>query len=156
MTTELLNTLYVQTQGTFLQLDHDTVRIRLPEGETRRLPLSRLDCITLIGRVMLTPALLARCADDGRTIVWLDRRGVFRGRLQGRVGGNVLLRRAQHQLFEDASGCLRLARNIVAGKVQNTRQIVLRAARDANDTSAGHLDGRQKDWRVSLPVCRNV
>ena len=133
--TELLNTLYVQTQGTHLNLDHDAVTVR---GEMHsgpaRFPLLRIDAIVVFGRVTLSPQLLARCATDGRAVVWLDHNGRFNARLQGRVGGNVLLRRAQHLAFDDEDRRLLLARNIVAGKLQNSRRVLLRAARDATET----------------------
>lgn len=137
--TELLNTLYVHTQGSHLQLDHDAVLVRVDAEQASapvRLPLLRIESIVVFGRVTLSPALLARCADDGRAVVWLDRNGRFRARLQGRVGGNVLLRRAQHLALDDDARRLRLARNIVAGKLQNSRRVLLRAARDAIEEQA--------------------
>ena len=96
--TELLNVLYVQTQGAVLHLDHDTVRVEL-EHETRlRVPLLRLSGIVVFGQVTVTPFLVQRCAEDGRTLVWLDRHGRFKARVEGPTRGNVLLRRAQQPL----------------------------------------------------------
>jgi CRISPR-associated protein Cas1 len=127
---ELLNVLYVLTQGALLRLDHDTVRIDV-EGETvLRVPLVRLSAIVVIGRVSITPMLIERCADDGRSLTWLDRRGRFRARLEGQTRGNVLLRRAQHLALSDRDQPWRIARQIVAAKVQNSRQVLLRAARE--------------------------
>ena len=57
---ELLNTLYVTTQGAMLRLDHDTVRV-IVEDETRaRLPLVRLQAIVVFGRVTITTPLIHR------------------------------------------------------------------------------------------------
>jgi CRISPR-associated protein Cas1 len=143
---ELLNVLYVQTQGASLHLDQDTVQIRCrkeeaegegddaPSGawETRaRLPLLRLDGLVLFGRVSISPFLLGRCAEDGRFVVWLTQYGRFMGRLAGPVSGNVLLRRDQHRALADAQAPARIARQIVAGKIQNSRSQLLRGARDA-------------------------
>jgi CRISPR-associated protein Cas1 len=50
--------------------------------------------------------------------------------LEGRVSGNVLLRRAQHARSADAGFCLDVARACVAGKVKNARQVLLRGARE--------------------------
>lgn len=123
---ELLNTLYVLTQGSVLHLDHDTIRLTL-EGETRlRAPIVRVANIVVVGQVTVTPFLIHRCAEEGRSIAWLSRNGRFRARIEGPGHGNVLLRRAQH-----------LARQFVAGKIQNSRQVLLRAAREA----VGGLDG---------------
>src|SRR6516162_9747965 len=98
---ELLNTLYVQTQGAILHLDHDTVRVEV-ERETRfRAPLLRLSGIVALGQVTVTPFLIHRCAEDGRSLVWLSRTGRFKARVEGPVRGNVLLRRAQHLALSD-------------------------------------------------------
>ena len=133
---ELLNTLYILTQGAVVHLDQDTVRVTV-EGETRlRAPLVRLASIVVAGQVTLTPFLIHRCAEDGRSIVWLDRNGRFKARVEGPARGNVLLRRAQHLALSDPARTTAIARQIVAGKIQNTRQVLLRAARDAT----GDLD----------------
>ncbi len=130
---ELLNTLYVQSQGAVVGLDHDAVTLRADDRPPTRLPLGRLEALVVFGHVVVTAPLLARCAEDGRAVVWLSRTGRFHARLQGPVGGNVLLRRAQHALLDDPERRLALARNIVAGKLQNSRRLLLRAARDASD-----------------------
>jgi CRISPR-associated protein Cas1 len=135
---ELLNVLYVQTQGAVLHLDHDTVRVEV-EGETKlRAPLLRLEGIVVFGQVTVTPFLVHRCAEDGRSLVWLDRHGRFKARAEGEVGGNVLLRRAQHLALSDPVRPWAIARQIVAGKVQNSRQVLLRGARESR-TSADTL-----------------
>ena len=65
---ELLNVLYVLTQGAILHLDHSTVRIEI-ERETRlRVPLLSLSGIVVFGQVTLSPFLIERCAEDGRSL----------------------------------------------------------------------------------------
>ena len=128
---QILNTLYVLTQRAYLHLDHDTVKVKV-EGETRlQVPLHHLGAVCCVGDVATSTALLHRCADDGRSVVFLDYSGRFKGRLEGPVSGNVLLRRAQHEALSDPAKTLLIARHVVAGKVQNTRQVVLRGGREA-------------------------
>lgn len=128
---ELLNVLYVLTQGAVLHLESDTVRVEV-EHETRlRAPLIRLSGIVVFGRVTVTPFLIQRCAEDGRSLVWLDGVGRFKARVEGPARGNVLLRRAQHLALSDAERTCGIARQIVAAKIQNSRQSLLRAARDS-------------------------
>jgi CRISPR-associated protein Cas1 len=132
---ELLNVLYVQTQGAFLHLKHDTVSIKV-ENETKlRVPLLRLSGIVVFGRVMITPYLIQRCAEDGRALVWMTQHGRFRGRLASPTQGNVLLRRAQHVALSDRDHPWRIARQIVAGKIQNSRNQILRSGRDSRDSA---------------------
>lgn len=128
---ELLNVLYVQRQGAVLHLDNDTVRIELEDEGPKRIPLLRLSGIVVFGRVSVTPFLIQRCAEDGRSLVWLDQHGRFKARVEGATRGNVLLRRAQHLALSDAQHALRIGRQIVAGKIQNSRQVLLRAGREA-------------------------
>lgn len=128
---ELLNVLYVQTQGAFLSLENDTVRIKVDHETKVRVPLLRLQCIVLFGQVSITPFLIQRCAEDGRALVWMTQYGRFCARVEGAVNGNVLLRRAQHKALSREGWPERLARQIVAGKIQNSRNGVMRAARDA-------------------------
>lgn len=138
MTHELLNVLYVQTQGASLSLDHDTVRV-VVERETRlRVPLVGLGGIVVFGQVSLTPSLIERCARDGRAVTWLTRTGRFGARVEGRTRGNVLLRRAQHLALSDGERTAAIARQIVAAKVQNSRQVLLRAARESQDEAEGN------------------
>ncbi len=127
---ELLNTLYVTTQGAYIHLDHDTLRIEI-ERETRmRVPLIHLGGVVCFGDVLISPALIHRCSDDGRFLVWLTRHGRYKGRMEGRCNGNVLLRRAQHLALSSPTVPLVIASATVAAKVQNARQVLLRAARE--------------------------
>jgi CRISPR-associated protein Cas1 len=143
---DLLNTLYVTTQGAVLNLDHDTVRVSV-EGELRlRAPLLRLEAIVVFGNVTLTPFLIHRCAADGRHIAWLSTTGRFRARICGPTKGNVLLRRSQHTALDVPAWPARIARQLVAGKIQNSRLVLLRAAREYHDEPAAetlrHAAGR--------------
>lgn len=130
---ELQNVLYVVTEGAVLRLEQDAVRVEVDRELRARFPLVSLAGIVAVGRVSLTSHLIGRCAEDGRSVVWLDRRGRFMARVEGRTRGNVLLRRAQHLALSDTERTWRIARQVVAGKIQNSRQVLLRGARDATD-----------------------
>jgi CRISPR-associated protein Cas1 len=131
---QLLNTLYVTTEGSYLNLDHDTLKISVEREMKLQIPLHHLGGVVCFGDVLLSPALMRRCGEDGRSLVLLDRNGRFKARLEGPVSGNVLLRRAQHDWSSNAEKSLGIAKKIVAGKIQNSRQVLMRAAREAADT----------------------
>ncbi len=128
---QLLNTLYVQSQRAYVHLDHDTLRVEVERETQLQVPLMQLSGIVCFGDVLLSPALLHRCAEDGRSLVLLDRNGRFKARLEGPTSGNVLLRRAQHLALSDPERRTAIARNLVAGKVRNARQVLLRGGREA-------------------------
>jgi CRISPR-associated protein Cas1 len=153
---ELLNTLYVQTPGTSLYLDGDSVRVVIPDDPSRRtLPLRRLESIVVFGNIQVSSQLLSRCAGDGRPVVWMTSSGRFLGRMEGPIRGNVLLRHAQHIAHADPQARLAIARACVAGKIQNSRQIILRGARDT-DGSKQELRNRAEDLASSLAVTRDA
>jgi CRISPR-associated protein Cas1 len=131
---QLLNTLYVTTENVYLRLDHETVKVSVEKETKLQVPLHHLGGFVCFGDIMVSPALMRRCGEDGRSLVLLDRNGRFKARLEGPVSGNVLLRRAQHEWSNNAEKSLGIAKRIIAGKIQNSRQIVMRAAREAADS----------------------
>ena len=160
----LLNTLYVMTQGAYLHLEGETLVVEIERQKRLQVPLHHLGSVVIFGDIMVSPAAFHRCADDGRGVVLLDRRGQFKARLEGPLSGNILLRQAQHRAA--ATQALELARAFVAGKLRNARQIVLRGARDSgNDTDrealrqsgrllAGHI--RRLPCAATLDEARGV
>ncbi len=157
---ELLNILYVQTQGAVLHLESDTVRVEVENQTKLRVPLLRLGGIVLFGQVTITPFLIHRCAGDGRSLVWLTQYGRFRARVEGPTRGNVLLRRAQHLALTDAAQTLAIARQFVAAKIQNSRQVIMRAARESPDPPAaqdlGAVAGHLATILGRLPAVRDL
>jgi CRISPR-associated protein Cas1 len=137
---QLLNTLFVTKPRAYLHLDHDTVRVEVERTLQLQAPLLQLGSIVCFGDVMLSPALMHRCAEDGRSLVLLDTNGRFKARLEGPASGNVLLRRAQHLALSDPDRRLEIARSMLAGKLRNSRFVLQRAARDSRiETEADDL-----------------
>ncbi len=130
MTRELLNTLFVQTQDAVLRLKDETVRVEL-EGETIfRAPLHHLGSICIFGVVHVTLPLMQRCAEDGRAVIAFDHGGRYKLSIHGKQSGNILLREAQWKAHFSEIKTLRTAQCIVAGKLQNSRQVLIRAYQD--------------------------
>ncbi|MER3496596.1 MAG: subtype I-C CRISPR-associated endonuclease Cas1 [Armatimonadota bacterium] len=131
MTRTLLNTLFVGTEGAYARLENDTVRVELEGNKLVEVPLHHLGSLVLFGNASASTPLLMRCAEDGRGVTLLDRHGRFRARIVGKTSGNCLLRQAQYEAHRDPGATLEVARRIVAGKLQNVRQTLLRGAREA-------------------------
>ncbi|WP_457637567.1 type I-C CRISPR-associated endonuclease Cas1c [Oceanithermus sp.] len=126
----LLNTLYVQTQGAYLRLDHETLRVEI-EKETRlQVPLHHLGGVAVFGQVTLSPFLIHKLAEEGKDLVYFTENGRFRARMIAATSGNVLLRRAQHHALDNPTSQLELARGFVLGKIKNARYVLQRARRD--------------------------
>jgi CRISPR-associated protein Cas1 len=131
--TVLLNTLYVTTPEAYLRLEGETVCVMVEKEKRLQVPLHHLGSMVCFGNVMLSPALLGRCMTEGRGIVWLERGGRFQARVEGPVNGNILLRQAQYRAADDPARTKELARAFLAGKLRNSRNVLLRGARDGQD-----------------------
>ena len=133
---QLLNTLYVMTEGAYAHVDHDSVLVEAG-GETKlRAPKHQLGAIVCFGNVAVSSGLVQQCSMDGRALVFMDRSGRFRARMVGPTTGNVLLRQAQHYALDDKSRTLAIALSVAAGKIKNSRTVLLRGAREIGDQGA--------------------
>jgi len=135
MARELLNTLYVLTQGTYVRLEGDTAKVEADGKVIMQTPLHHLGAIVTFGNVMMSPQLMHRCASEGRTIAFMSMSGRFLARVVGPVSGNILLRECQYEAYKDPGRCACIARSFVAGKIHNMRSVLLRAARETTDES---------------------
>ena len=126
----MLNTLFITTQGAWLSLKNENVVVNLGDEVKGTLPIKILDSILCFGRVNATPPFMARCAECGVAISFFSEQGRFLARVQGPVHGNVLLRREQYRIADDEKRCASIAKNILLGKLSNTRAVLLRFLRD--------------------------
>jgi CRISPR-associated protein Cas1 len=131
----LQNTLYVMTPQAYAHLDNATVRIDVERDKKLQVPLHHISGLVCFGNVMVSPALMHRLADEGKSLVLLDDHGRFKARLEGPVSGNILLRQTQHRAANTEETTLELARAVVAGKLKNSRSVIQRGAREADDES---------------------
>ena len=139
---KLLNTLYVLSDGAYLNKEGETLTVKLEGAEQLRVPIHTLESVIILARVTCTPQLLALCAEHQVYVSFHTQQGRFLARVQGPVHGNVLLRRAQYRAADNDSQRARLAYAMVVGKLANCRQVVLRAAREAADQTAAAQLGR--------------
>lgn len=126
----LLNTLYLTLPG-YLHLENATLRFEVEHETKLRVPLHHLGSVVCFGDVLVSPAVMSQLAEEGKSLIFLDRNGRFRARMEGPISGNVLLRMAQYERSKDADFALRVAKACIAGKLRNSRFVLQRAARDA-------------------------
>jgi len=129
----LLNTLYIFNQGTALHKEGEAIQVRF-EGEVRqKYPFTILRDIVCFGDIWMSPSLAGACLVRGIAITYLSVYGKFLARVQGPVSGNVLLRRKQYRVSDDAAQAAAIARDIVAAKIMNSRTLLQRTLRDHGD-----------------------
>jgi CRISPR-associated protein Cas1 len=138
---QLLNTLYVTTQGAYLARDGETVAVRVEHETILRVPIHTLVGIVCFGNVSCSPFLMGLCGENGVALSFLTENGRFLARVQGPVSGNVLLRREQYRWAGSAERSAVMAQAVVTGKIANCRTVLLRAMRDnPQGAGAGELE----------------
>ena len=147
---KLLNTLYITTPESYLSKDGMNVVISLNQQEVFRIPIINIEAIVTFGYMGASPGLMKLCADNGVALTFLSPNGRFVSRVQGQTKGNVLLRKAQYRLADDQTWSLHLAQLMVAGKIQNYRNVLRRYLRDYGENpevqaAANALDIQKRD-----------
>lgn len=126
----LLNTLFVTSDDIYLSLDGENV-VANREGEViARYPLHTLSGILSFSYAGASPALMGACAEREINLSFCSPRGKFLARVCGESSGNVLLRRRQYRMADDPDSSCTIARNMIFGKVYNSRWSIERTIRD--------------------------
>lgn len=134
-----LNTLYVTTQQAYLFKEGESVVVRVEKEDRLRLPIHTLNGIVCFGVVTMSPFLMHHCAKHNVAVSFLSEYGKFLARIQGPVSGNVLLRREQYRVADIPESSSLIAKNILIGKLANSRAVVRRTLRDHSDTIDAEL-----------------
>ena len=143
------NTLYLTTHGSYVARDHLTLQVEVPvypddlprEERSRErasdwrklsIPIHMLESICVFGASSISPPALDLCWEHGVAVNYLSEFGYLQARMTGVADTSVLLRRAQFRAADDSAKCAAIAPQIIAGKLQNSRNSLLRAARETD------------------------
>lgn len=144
-----LNTLFVTLDGAYLRKDGEAVEVKVDGVSKLRVPLHNLDGIVCFGYdIVASAALMSGCAQANVSLSFHSPHGKFLACTNGFTSGNILLRRGQYRKADSEAATLSIAKNIVAAKIANTRNIVLRASRDhgEKDPARAFDLGRASDF----------
>ncbi|MGB8370893.1 MAG: type I-C CRISPR-associated endonuclease Cas1c [Limisphaerales bacterium] len=146
------NTLYLTTPGSYVARDHLTLQVEVPvyppdlppeernrqsATDTRKLsiPIHHLESVCVFGASSISPPAMDLCWEHGVAINFLSDNGYLQARVTGVADTSVTLRRAQFRVADDPVRAAAIARQIVAGKIQNSRNSLLRGGRETDDTA---------------------
>lgn len=146
----LLNTLYLVTRGTSVRRDHLTLRVVVEKKTRLTVPIHQLEAVAAFGGVHITPSAMALCAENGVSVSFHSESGRMLCRVDAPGSGNVLVRREQFRRADDAGHRAAVARAVVAGKVHNARNLILRAGRESDD------EADQKTLRIAADRLADV
>lgn len=125
---KLLNTIYITNEKMYLTLDGENLVCKL-DGETKlRIPFENVENIVCFNYVGCSPALMGKCVSKTIPINFISPQGKFLAKVCGETKGNVFLRVAQIDMFRENR--LLLAKNTMAAKFSNTRQLIRRTLHD--------------------------
>lgn len=131
--------LYVQAAGATLGLAGETLEVRLRDGTKTVVRTRETSHVCLFGAVQVTTAAIRALCDRGVSVSFFSHGGWHYGMLNGFAEKNALLRIAQFAVAADPERRLPLAREIVAGKILNSRTLLRRNAEDLPETTLRQL-----------------
>jgi CRISPR-associated protein Cas1 len=104
------------------------------DGEVRiRVPIHGLASVACFGHALMSPDAMGGSAAAGVHVAFFSQTGRFVARVEGLGRGSLALRRAQLRASEDREAVCKVARSIVVGKIVNSRQLMMRRARETDD-----------------------
>jgi CRISPR-associated protein Cas1 len=126
-----LNTLYLMARGAVLRRDHLTLQVEVEKQVRLSVPIHQLESVAVFGGIHVTASAMALCAERGVAVNYLTESGRLLCRVDAPGGGNVLVRREQFRRADQPESRASVSRAVVAGKIHNCRNLLLRAGRES-------------------------
>ena len=157
---KLANVLYITLPDAYLSLDGENVVVKKEETVSMRLPLHNLENIVCFSYPGVSPALMGACAERNVGLCFLTPNGRFLARINGKVKGNVLLRKKQYQVSEKNEESLPIAASFLLGKIANCRKVIERAVRDhamlVDVQALSQASASLKETLFVIPECKTI
>ncbi len=155
---KLLNTLYILTPDSYLFCRNETIAVKVGGAEKNAIPAKDVEAIVCFGQTTVSTPLLEFCGERGISVTFLSSNGHFCGRFYGPVSGNVLLRKKQYESIGQSEFASRLVRDLLLGKIRNSKTVLLRAARKQQEASPSLLQAANQlsGLAVQLESCDSI
>ncbi|MBX7224371.1 MAG: CRISPR-associated endonuclease Cas1 [Blastocatellia bacterium] len=123
-------TLYLTEQHTTVRREQNRLVVEREGKVLGSVHDFNLERVVVYGSVQLTTAVIEHLLVNGIDTVFIGRGGKYKGRLAPLESKNVLLREKQFERTREAGFALRIAQAVVAGKLNNCREVLLRYQRN--------------------------
>lgn len=138
--------LYVQARGAKVAKKGQTLEISVEDKLVQTVRLVDVSQLAILGQVYVTTPTLQELMSREIPVSWHSYGGWFVGHTVGTGHKNVEIRTAQYRTSFDPQACLRLAKSVVAAKIQNQRTLLRRNWKGG--AAASHvIDGFHHDLR---------
>ncbi|QZZ21821.1 CRISPR-associated endonuclease Cas1 [Leptothermofonsia sichuanensis E412] len=124
-----MSTLYLVHQGTTVKKEQGRYVVKLPKEEALEIPVREVERVLVFGNIQLTTAVIAECLENQVPVVFMSQLGDYKGHLWSAEYDDIGTELVQYQHQGDEGFKLATARAIVAGKLANSRQLLLRLNR---------------------------
>lgn len=121
-----LRPLYLNTQGLHVGKSGNVLRVKDRDTLVQEVRIAETCQVNVFGNIQLSTQAIQTLCENEVPVCYFSQGGWFYGVTQGLGVRNIALRREQFRLAEDAGFRLRLARELVAGKIRNQRTMLQR------------------------------
>ena len=127
---KMLNTLYITSEEAYASLNGENIEVKIGMDEKKAFLLHNLESIVSFSYKVASPALMGKCESNGITLTFFSPHGKYLATVGAGTNGNILLRREQYRVSEDQESSIKIARNMITGKLYNSAEQLLRFTRD--------------------------
>lgn len=135
----LETTVYVSHQGALIRSKGDRIVVTHSDETLLRVSYRRVRQVVTFGRVGMSTPFLHQAMKRGIEVTLLDEHGACSGTFAPQYRSDVQARRAQYRTTQGSSAALDIAKEIVIGKVQNQRVLLLRLDRLVEPELGPHI-----------------
>lgn len=125
MNSDTRQTLFADTPGSTLSLEHNHLLCSDKDSEPLKLPLSYLNGIVINKFCSISTPLLHACLANNIAVTFVDCGGQLLGRVEPATPARLAIRAAQYKVAEKDYARLALARMIVNDKIRSQRKLIL-------------------------------
>ena len=118
--------LYLNTQGLRVGISGGVLQVRDKDQVVEEIRLMDVNQVNIFGNIQITTQAIQSLCQEDIPIAWFSMGGWFYGLTRGHSLKNVFLRRNQFRLADVPWACLKIARALVSGKIQNQRTLLQR------------------------------
>lgn len=120
----LLNTLYLQEQGSILFKNGERFSIEHEGRQINEITVRRVEQILVFGNITLSTPAMQYCMRSNIPVTFLSQHGTYFGRLEATTADQSALERFQYLRSLDEPFSLDVAQRIVAAKISNSQTMI--------------------------------
>lgn len=124
-----MSTIYLTHQGGKVTKQKGQFSFYRPEQTALELPIRDISRMLVFGNVHLTTPVIATCLQTDIPVVFLSQTGQYKGHLWSATREDLTAEIAQFARWQDRAFQKQMARCLLRGKLENSRQLLLRLNR---------------------------